>query len=83
MLAAHRGGITTVIIPDENEKDLVEIPKNIKADLNIKCAKWVDEVLEIALERMPEREPKDEKSDKRQSSKSKDDDSSPDSITTH
>ena len=83
LLAAHRGGITTVIIPDENEKDLVDIPKNIKADLDIKCAKWVDEVLEIALERMPEREPKDEKSDKRQSSKSKDDDSSPDSITTH
>jgi ATP-dependent Lon protease len=83
LLAAHRGGIATVIIPEENEKDLVDIPKNIKADLDIKCAKWVDEVLEIALERMPEREPKDEKSDKRQSSKSKDDDSSPDSITTH
>ena len=56
LLAAHRGGITTVIIPEENEKDLVDIPKNIKADLEIKSAKWVDQVLEIALEHMPERE---------------------------
>ena len=84
LLAAHRGGITTVIIPEENEKDLVEIPKNIKADLQIRPAKWVDDVLKIALERMPERdESKDEKSKKQQSSKSKDDDTSPDSITTH
>jgi len=72
-----------VIIPEENEKDLAEIPKNIKADLEIKSAKWVDQVLEIALERMPERASKDEKSGKQQSSKPKDDDSSSDSITTH
>ena len=83
LLAAHRGGISTVIIPEENEKDLAEIPKNIKADLEIKSAKWVDQVLEIALERMPERASKDEKSGKQQSSKPKDDDSSSDSITTH
>ena len=83
LLAAHRGGITTVIIPEENEKDLVDIPKNIKADLEIKSAKWVDQVLEIALEHMHEREPNGKKSEKRQSSKSKDDDSSADSITTH
>ncbi len=54
LLAAHRGGITTVIIPDENEPDLKEIPDNIKADLQIKPVKWIDEVLQIALERMPE-----------------------------
>jgi ATP-dependent Lon protease len=54
LLAAHRGGIKTVIIPEENERDLKEIPENIKADLQIKPVKWIDEVLEIALERMPE-----------------------------
>jgi ATP-dependent Lon protease len=54
LLAAHRGGIKTVIIPDENARDLKEIPDNIKADLEIKPVKWIDEVLAIALERMPE-----------------------------
>jgi ATP-dependent Lon protease len=54
LLAAHRGGITTVIIPKENERDLKEIPDNIKAELDIKPVKWIDEVLGIALERMPE-----------------------------
>jgi ATP-dependent Lon protease len=54
LLAAHRGGITTVIIPEENEPDLKEIPENIKADLQIKPVKWIDEVLQIALEKMPE-----------------------------
>jgi ATP-dependent Lon protease len=53
LLAAHRGGIKTVIIPEENERDLKEIPDNIKADLEIKPVKWIDEVLEIALESMP------------------------------
>jgi ATP-dependent Lon protease len=53
LLAAHRGGIKTVIIPEENERDLKEIPDNIKADLQIKPVKWIDEVLEIALESMP------------------------------
>ena len=53
LLAAHRGGITTVVIPKENERDLIEIPDNIKADLTIKPVKWIDEVLEIALESMP------------------------------
>ena len=53
LLAAHRGGIATVLIPHENEKDLVEIPKNIKDKLNIHCVKWVDEVLEHALVSMP------------------------------
>ncbi len=54
LLAAHRGGIETVIIPLENERDLVEIPRNIKQDLDIKPVRWIDEVLEIALVRMPE-----------------------------
>lgn len=54
LLAAHRGGIKHVIIPKENERDLKEIPENIKADLVIHCVKWIDEVLELALTRMPE-----------------------------
>ena len=53
LLAAHRGGIKTVVIPDENKRDLKEIPDNIKDALTIKPVKWLDEVLEIALERMP------------------------------
>ncbi|WP_417582855.1 endopeptidase La [Nitrincola sp.] len=54
LLAAHRGGITTVIIPDENKRDLKEIPENIKADLDIIAVKWIDEVLDIALTQVPE-----------------------------
>ncbi len=53
LLAAHRGGITTVIIPKENEKDLVEIPDNIKQNLSIMPVRWIDEVLEIALQYQP------------------------------
>jgi ATP-dependent Lon protease len=53
LLAAHRGGIKTVLIPDENQKDLVEIPDNIKGNLEIKAVKWIDEVLELALTARP------------------------------
>ena len=53
LLAAHRGGITTVIIPYDNARDLKEIPDNIKNDLEIFPVKWIDEVLEIALENSP------------------------------
>jgi len=53
LLAAHRGGIATVIIPEENERDLVDIPKNIKQNLSIKPVRWIDEVLEIALTEIP------------------------------
>src|SRR5436853_2322954 len=53
LLAAHRGGIKTVMIPEENVKDLVEIPDNIKNKLEIVPVKWIDKVLEIALERQP------------------------------
>ena len=54
LLAAHRGGIRTVLIPSENERDLAEIPKNIKQSLDIKPVKWIDEVLQVALQHMPE-----------------------------
>jgi ATP-dependent Lon protease len=50
LLAAHRGGIKTVVIPKDNERDLAEIPDNVKADLAIYPVKWIDEVLKIALE---------------------------------
>jgi ATP-dependent Lon protease len=54
LLAAHRGGIRTVLIPDENVKDLAEIPDNIKGKLEIKPVKWIDEVLQLALRNMPQ-----------------------------
>ena len=53
LLAAHRGGIDKVLIPLENEKDLAEIPKNIKDKLTIVPVKWIDEVMEHALVRQP------------------------------
>jgi len=53
LLAAHRGGIRVVLIPEENEKDLAEIPKNIKGKLEIKPVKWIDQVFEVALKHMP------------------------------
>ncbi len=54
LLAAHRGGIHTVLIPHENVRDLAEIPKNIKQHLDIRAVKWIDEVLQVALQRAPE-----------------------------
>ncbi len=53
LLAALRGGIKTVLIPEENAKDLQDIPENVKNGLEIVPVKWIDKVLEIALERMP------------------------------
>ncbi len=53
LLAAHRGGITQVLIPVDNEKDLAEIPDTIKGGLDIKPVRWIDEVLEVALARQP------------------------------
>ncbi|MBA3980174.1 MAG: endopeptidase La [Alcanivorax sp.] len=53
LLAAHRGGIRTVLIPQENERDLKEIPDNIKSSLEIRPVKWIDQVLEVALQHMP------------------------------
>ncbi|HRQ64387.1 MAG TPA: magnesium chelatase domain-containing protein, partial [Xanthomonadaceae bacterium] len=49
LLAAHRGGLKIVIIPDENLKDLADIPKNVTEGLEIKAVRWIDEVLDIAL----------------------------------
>jgi len=60
LLAALRGGIKTVLIPEENIKDLQEIPDNVKANLEIVPVRWLDKVLEIALERMPTPIPEEE-----------------------
>jgi ATP-dependent Lon protease len=53
LLAAHRGGIKTVMIPEENVKDLAEIPDNVKNQLEIIPVRWIDRVLEVALQSMP------------------------------
>ncbi|MGJ8682429.1 endopeptidase La [Paraglaciecola sp.] len=55
LLAAHRGGIKTVVIPKDNERDLEEIPDNVKQDLSIHPVKWIDEVLELALAEQPDK----------------------------
>lgn len=54
LLAARRAGIAEVIIPEENRRDLKEIPKNVQEDLKIHCVKWIDEVFQIALTRLPQ-----------------------------
>ena len=59
-----------MIIPDENKRDLKEIPDNIKSDLEIIPVKWIDEVLEVALQRMPEPLPKELESDSKSDSDS-------------
>ncbi|MEN8206137.1 MAG: endopeptidase La [Pseudomonadota bacterium] len=53
LLAAHRGGISIVLIPEENRKDLAEIPKNVKDKLDIRPVRWIDEVLQVALQHQP------------------------------
>ena len=60
LLAAHRGGITTVIIPEDNVKDLQDIPENVKNKLEIVPVRWIDRVLEVALESVPKPLPDDE-----------------------
>ena len=60
LLAAHRGGIKTVLIPEENVKDLADIPENVKNHLEIVPVRWIDQVLEVALESMPVALPDDE-----------------------
>ncbi|MDP1549591.1 MAG: endopeptidase La [Nitrosomonas sp.] len=55
LLAAHRGGIKAVIIPEKNVKDLTDIPSNVKSQLTIYPVKWIDQVLDLALEHKPER----------------------------
>ncbi len=84
LLAAHRGGVKTVIIPHENEKDLTEIPKNIKDQLVVKPVRWIDEVLEIALERPPNVKPdKKEKSGGKSSTKKVSESPAEKPVTTH
>ena len=60
LLAAHRGGITTVMIPEDNVKDLQDIPENVKSQIEIIPVRWVDKVLEVALESMPQPLPEEE-----------------------
>ncbi len=75
LLAAHRAGIEIIIIPDDNEKDLVEIPKNILAKLDVKPVRWIDDVLEIALQEMPtplEDDPASDRKTRTKGKKSKD-----------
>nr|MBX2857650.1 endopeptidase La [Cellvibrionaceae bacterium] len=81
LLAAHRGGISTVIIPQENEADLREIPDNIKEDLTIKPVKWIDQVLQIALQYMPR--PYSDEEYKTLEAKEKTEDDSKKRISTH
>ncbi|MBL4782865.1 MAG: endopeptidase La [Porticoccaceae bacterium] len=83
LLAAHRGGITEVIIPKENERDLKEIPDNIKADLTIHPVKWVDEVLELALQKMPKPLSDEEYRKSEDSNLSPDGEQSTSRISTH
>ncbi|HET7396294.1 MAG TPA: endopeptidase La [Gammaproteobacteria bacterium] len=63
LLAAHRGGLSIILIPAENEKDLAEIPKNIKDALDIRPVRWIDDVLKVALQHMPEVKPEDGSAD--------------------
>src|SRR5256714_1929126 len=80
LLAAHRGGIKTVLIPDENVKDLADIPDNVKNKLEIMPVRWIDKVLEIALERQPEPLPE---SDDSSPIPAKGDDQAGTATTTH
>ena len=79
LLAAHRGGITTIIIPKENERDLKEIPDNIKEDLDIHSVKWIDEVLALALSKVPEPLPDEDPVDIKQIDEKEEDDR----LSTH
>ncbi|MGI9335192.1 MAG: endopeptidase La, partial [Gammaproteobacteria bacterium] len=89
LLAALRGGIETVLIPQENERELVEIPDNIKNHLDLRPVRWIDEVLEVALQRLPQPVPdspheaggpaKEEKDEAEQGAK----DESSETLRTH
>ncbi|KHL16374.1 UNVERIFIED_CONTAM: hypothetical protein LK11_16560 [Mumia flava] len=60
LLAAHRGGIKLALIPEENVKDLADIPDNVKNSIEIQPVRWIDKVLELALVRKPEPLPEEE-----------------------
>ena len=81
LLAAQRGGLKTVLIPKENEKELVEIPKNIKRGLEIVPVQWIDEILALALEEVPV--PESIKAGETVSTKSKSQTQSNDEIDDH
>jgi ATP-dependent Lon protease len=81
LLAAHRGGIKVVLIPDENRKDLTDIPDNIKSALDIRAVRWIDQVLEVALERMPQ--PLEAKPAAAAEAKPAEDKPAVDTVTTH
>ncbi|WP_372982639.1 endopeptidase La, partial [Marinobacter sediminum] len=83
LLAAHRGGIKTVLIPDENVRDLKEIPDNIKESLEIHPVKWIDEVLDIALAYPPEPRTADESSEAGSSKPRDEDGDAAERINTH
>ncbi len=83
LLAAHRGGIQQVIIPKENEKDLTEIPQNIKKDLDIHPVRWIEEVIELAMERVPSASTGSSKSGRSKSPDDKDDKTQSEGVTTH
>ncbi len=86
LLAAHRGGIKTVVIPEENTKDLADMPDVIKKGLDIRPVKWIDQVLEIALEKSPTpmKKSKPEKEDKRKTDSSQSaKKSDTEGVTTH
>jgi ATP-dependent Lon protease len=83
LLAAHRGGIKIVLIPDENKRDLKEIPDNIKSDLEIIPVKWIDEVLAVALQRVPEPPSEELESDLKNDSDSGGEPDESQRISTH
>ncbi|KEF32058.1 ATP-dependent protease La Type I [Marinobacter nitratireducens] len=83
LLAAHRGGIKTVLIPDENVRDLKEIPDNIKESLEIRPVKWIDEVLDIALAYPPEPRAEDSSAKSGAGNPRDDESDSAERINTH
>ncbi|VAW92378.1 ATP-dependent protease La Type I [hydrothermal vent metagenome] len=83
LLAARRGGIKTVLIPDENRRDLTDMPDNVKEDLEIIPVKWIDEVLDLALTGTPKALSEEEKAKAAVDKENQEKDSSQNSIRTH
>jgi len=83
LLAARRGGIKTVLIPDENRRDLTDMPDNVKEDLEIIPVKWIDEVLDLALTGTPKALSEEEIAKAAVDKENQEKDSSQNSIRTH
>ncbi len=83
LLAARRGGIKTVLIPDENRRDLKDIPDNVKEELEIIPVKWIDEVLDLALTETPKALSEEEKAKAAVDKENQEKESSQNSIRTH